>query len=130
MENIFKTYMINRQKILDILKEYKDDENIAYISQTKIAKIMNLSTTRINQIFKELINDNMIEKIDKGIYKIIKENISESKELNNIMKTIIHISNNTNDFKLNENTLGKKLNVDRKIIQKAKTFILNNQQSV
>ena len=63
-------------KIIILLEEFKGDDRLCRISQSRIVDVMNVSLSQVSKCIKRLIRtDNCIEKIAPGIYKVNKTDL-------------------------------------------------------
>ena len=67
----YENYFLKYDEIIILLEEHKGYDGLCRVSQSKIANVMNVSSSQVAKCIKRLIRtDNCIEKIGPGVYKV------------------------------------------------------------
>ena len=77
-KNLFAISISKCQRLINIMLEYKNDDDVCVVSQTELAKRLSLSQTNIGDAIRKVnVEDLCIEMLKPGFYKIHYVNLFE-----------------------------------------------------
>lgn len=114
----------NYQKMLDLINNNATDNGIAYLNRNYIDEHMNLSRTKTNKIIRDLNEyGTIITRISTDGYTSNCKNIIEITWIRQIIIMIKDTLENPCLLKSSDKYLMDKYNVDRKMVQKYRSYV-------
>lgn len=130
MEKLNKDYplfiesLLNHQKLINILVEYRDGNNISRISQPKMAILMDRSQTWVAQAIKRINTEDVcIEFRGAEQYIVHYDNLLTRGVFSEIMRLMIILYETPDMFHEKDSDLACKYNLKLKSIQMFKAYL-------
>ena len=112
-----------RIKLIEILNETKDENDISKITNKELQTRLEIGETSLNNLIREINEEELIISRYKEWYKINVTNLNEIKKYNRMIKIIKELINNPKELNENEINIAMKYGIERKELQRIKTII-------
>ncbi len=124
MGNLFIDSFNNHQSLINELKRHEAKDNICYISQPALAKMLCHSQTWVEQAIKRINSeDECIKCIGLGKYTVAYDDLSKSGVFSSILFLMAELLRDTNMFYLKDQELAVKYNKPIRTIQMFKSYV-------
>lgn len=118
-----KRYFEKITKLIEILNNNKDENNISRITPNDLEIKLKINRTNLNKVILEINKDEQIITRHKGFYKINVTDINEIERFKKMIGIIEEMKKNPQELKENEIKISKKYGITRTELQKIKTII-------
>ena len=118
-----KRFFDKRIKLIEILNETKDENDISKITNKELQTRLEIGETSLNNLIREINEEELIISRYKEWYKINVTNLNEIKKYNRMIKIIKELINNPKELNENEINIAMKYGIERKELQRIKTII-------
>ncbi|MCK6258186.1 hypothetical protein LCY76_16550 [Fictibacillus sp. KIGAM418] len=91
--NFLQKFVLQHYEILKIIKKREGSNGIASISVPEIARILMVSQTQATKYISRLKENGYVEKVDRGMYRVLKFESPELPVFNHIFQVVADIIN-------------------------------------
>ena len=122
--SLFAESVKNHQRLVNILVDARDEDNVSHLSQLEMAKLVGLSQTWVVQAIKRLnTEDTCIEMIAPMKYVVHYTDILDRGVFSEIMTLFIDCCQNLELFNDNDSSIAKKRCLNIKTVQMFKAYL-------
>jgi len=128
--SLFAESVKNHQRLVNILADVRDKDNISHLSQPEMARLVGHSQTWVVQAIKRLnTEDTCIEMISSEKYVVHYTDILTQGVFSEIMKLIIDCCEDPELFKVKDSTIAKERCLNIKTVQMFKAYLRTGWKS-
>ena len=118
-----KRYFEKITKLIKILNENRDENNISRITPNDLEIKLKINRTNLNKVILEINKDEQIITRYKGFYKINVTDINEIDRFKKMISIIEEMKKNPQELEENEIKISEKYGITRTELQRIKTII-------
>lgn len=118
-----KRYFEKITKLIKILNDNRDENNISRITPNDLEIKLKINRTNLNKVILEINKDEQIITRYKGFYKINVTDINEIDRFKKMISIIEEMKKNPQELEENEIKISEKYGITRTELQRIKTII-------